>query len=526
MVQALSPFDVLNTQYSLLNKERLIKQKIAAINDIVSHTTPIASIVSLFPYLLLTREKPIIKSKIANVIETLMQQQIQFNQQHLFGYRFSQLYQIHIPIEAITSLTVFKEKLTLFGIASINYNGYVREEALKNIEAIQEQGEALPFILKLLNDHVTQVRTLASHVLNQKLSAYSLNTFIHYQAGFAYLNQLKFAETFQLKTKMYDLIRQNNNRTELFTNFHQYSVKERVAIIEILHQDIKKDSGIFDNIINPINPFIFKVIKQHFDASYFQDATLERLLQCKYPGVRRDTLLLLLPNRTMHFKALIYELLQDASINVRQTARYVLQDETINISTYYRELVKDPNLHAKPGTIMGFAENAQLEDIPLLKEYMTHSSKLVRTAIYANLYRLAGETVTSIIIKGLLDKSESVRALVVNIMRKSPENDDMVRTYFNEGNDVTKKSCFAILASRRSYQALNDILMAELINDKQHPLPIANKITIWTNTFYPKIYTPLSDDLYNDIMEKLKILDPKRERYYYLYPLLDLVHKK
>ncbi|MCX4084323.1 hypothetical protein N7281_05695 [Rickettsia hoogstraalii] len=110
------------------------------------------------------------------------------NFSYYYGYEPDNLW----SKEKLQSFTNFapEEPAHLYGVASLNYSGYIREEALNYLEKLPTH-EILPYILLRLNDWVPEVRVKANKILAKILPNISVIDLIKYHTLIEWLGKTR-----------------------------------------------------------------------------------------------------------------------------------------------------------------------------------------------------------------------------------------------------------------------------------------------------------------------------------------------
>lgn len=124
-----------------------------------------------------------------------------------------------------------------------------------------------------------------------------------------------------------------------------------------------------------------------------------------------------------------------------------------------------------------------------------------------------------------MNRNGYVREAAVNALSKI-DNDNVLRHYFQSENINVRIACLKVLASRKSYAALHDILQAELFNDANDALQVKHKIFNWHQSLFPHIYAPLDKIAYDQIKATLDKIDPKRQKYDWVDKIINFALQK
>lgn len=520
----------LRKPYRLFANQKLIHAKLEAIEIIHENHEGLTTVNYLFDYLRSKDENPVVKDKIAKVIHEIMTQALSENDYEIFSKQFDRLTEIRrsaLTISQVQSFASLPHHNTLLGIASMNKNGYAREHALKLIDFSDNKVAVLLYVLKRLNDYVPQIRSLSESLISENLENYTFEELYLCFASIDYLKRVKHTQDLRIYHQIIAQMEKYPNKFQLAETIEPQPFEKQHFILDLLHNSIKTTPQLFEKLITCKGINLKRTIIRRFDLTLFTKQQIDSLLRHKNAIIRQAILIKLTPALVKDHITVIETLLYDHSSNVRETARYLYnQNVETHFLNFYRKLINNPTFKNHPGVIMGLAEMASKEDVQTLKSYAQHANKQVRAIVLSALYRLTDAQSIELVLQSILDKSGMVRKIAVNILSKSTaDKDNILRDFMKTKVFKVKLACLSVLASRKNYAALLDILMAHNLNDKSDAFQINQKLDNWHRIFL-RIYSPLDKETFHQIKAALDAIDPQRIQYGWIDRLIDFTVEK
>ncbi|WP_040256172.1 hypothetical protein [Rickettsia hoogstraalii] len=160
------------------------------------------------------------------------------NFSYYYGYEPDNLW----SKEKLQSFTNFapEEPAHLYGVASLNYSGYIREEALNYLEKLPTH-EILPYILLRLNDWVPEVRVKANKILAKILPNISVIDLIKYHTLIEWLGKTRRINLKEVQSKIFKYINKSKNRKELLIIMQKAFYEVRLFCWKVLTEEIIND---------------------------------------------------------------------------------------------------------------------------------------------------------------------------------------------------------------------------------------------------------------------------------------------
>lgn len=394
---------------------------------------------------------------------------------HLFKRLKSQteLYEClkHISIN-ITDIASYKVEfapdiyLRLLAIASLNKNGFVRENALKELATLQNE-EAIEYILLRLSDWVIQVREIAQNVIRM----YLVDKFSN-----AFLRNLPLIDSL-VKTQRADLANIHSEiiqflcRRELSTEFHnkliQLGDKIRLAYLKNVLTLKGLSEEIVSIISNDKNPLIraelFKHMRQleiskqkEIIHKYLHDSSARIRLYALYETKRYRA----------EFYSVILELISDEAASIRDIARYILKDYSLNFAEIYR--LQLTNNEKIVGSILGLAEVGAKDDLALFEQYIQSQTSKIKLACLIAIHRINTSLSKVYSLTLLLHPIRKIRNKCIEILSSNYDNEviEKTRYIFRISDDKQKKSILRLYSNIGGWSVIGDLIFALADDDE------------------------------------------------------------
>jgi HEAT repeat protein len=302
--------------------------------------------------------------------------------------------------------------LSLLGLASFHYSGYVREAVIKRL-LLRQDGDELPFLLIRLNDWVEPVRQVAEQAAHARLQ---VDYAEHWVANLALLPRLLQAERRDHKPlveAVFSLLRQPECRvalTEGLTNKDTQTRKLCFGLVtESAPDRMREWVGLaFDDSNSGIRLWGAQQAVTGMDARELAPF-LEKMLHDRFMPVRREALRMLADKFPNQAREKLEEALLDSHASMRWEGAYWLRKEaSLDLGDFYRTALSNADNRHLLGAVGGLGENGHKEDAALVLPYVSHDQRKVRKQALRALSHLAAEDYLDVFLTKLTDPSPSV----------------------------------------------------------------------------------------------------------------------
>ncbi|MEP7336710.1 MAG: hypothetical protein ABI977_03015 [Acidobacteriota bacterium] len=302
--------------------------------------------------------------------------------------------------------------LSLLGLASFHYSGYVRELAIRRLLLRQDGGE-LPFLLIRLNDWVEPVRQVAEQAAYKRLR---VDYAQHWVANLALLHRLLQAERREHKPMVeavFSLLRQPEccvALTEGLTDKDTQTRKLCFGLVAEAAPDRLREwvRLAFDDSNPGIRLWGAHQVATGMDASELAPF-LEKMLCDRSMPVRREALRMLADKFSNQARETLEMALLDSHASMRWEAAYWLRKgASLDLGDFYRTALSNADNRHLLGAVGGLGENGRKEDAALVLPYVSHDQSKVRRQALRALSHLAAVDYLDVFLAKLTDPSPPV----------------------------------------------------------------------------------------------------------------------
>ncbi len=512
---------VLHKRRSLFSKSLRIK-KIEALKKIGETENPF-NIIIIYRYIFDNNSD--ISKKSAEVVCQLMKK--------VKAIEWTQLYpsfhNIELSKTKVNFLTEFPEEISteLLGIASMNGNGYVREEALKQLGELRNE-RVLPYIILRLSDWVPQIRTLAMNIIHELLDTGFAEYLIQYYYLVDWLLMVRRVDLSSIYNEIFDILRSERNRPKILVHLNNEDPNIRLFCYRIINQAILNDSALLEKALNDRSPYIrWWITKEVIKNESLKNKWLQTLLKDNSPRIRTQVLMAVTDNLWSLYEQDILNCIFDNSPAVRDTARFLLRKKgIIDFADKYRQkILQSGEIHL--GWISGLAETGNQEDFRIIEKYVDNNHAKIRASVIAGMWRLDKIRGRDYAIKALEDKSARVRRASVTLLKDTYDSSirDQIHRILIQGSKRSRVSALHVLSEKGCWESLAAILIV-LANTQGDPTNIDwDLLYIWYKRWYAVSWTKPSEEITVIIgrqLAKLKNIKPPEKLKKEWYDLLRL----
>ena len=397
-----------------------------------------------------------------------------------------------------------QEAVHLYGIASLNHSGYVREKALDHLQHLLLP-EMLPYIFLRLNDWVSQVRNKAKEVLTKILPSIAVADLIGYYDLIEWLERTERANLIDIREMIFEQIRCPGNRAELFELMQKVSFKERLLCWRSLTEEVIHDDKLIDKAIADPALEIRCWAVLHLPKTINFKKRLSTLFADKSIRVRYAALKAIPKEEFEEYQEFYKTAIFDESKPIREYARFMLRlhgDD--NMVVKYRQMLSEPQNKTDMGVIVGLAETATQEDISLIKYYVDHKNPNIRASALHALNRLKVEDVDNLYIQGLQDPSTKVRSTCVSILQSGYmylKNE--LKAVLAQTDVTSQKAALKVFKNHKALDNLYSILFALTQPSEELQVMAWHYLISWHKHYTKRLWFNFSNDVYTETLELL-----------------------
>lgn len=368
-------------------------------------------------------------------------------------------------------------KVTLLCIASMNGNGYSREEALNRLIELQTQ-RTIPFILFRLADWVAPIRKKAENAIQRFLVAENTIFFIQNHKLISWLLHIQRTDLSELYNQIIDSVTQKRLAPEQLKGLNEgnrFFYFKSLASMGLIDMELS-------NQMQTDKYYLIRILLiKHFDKVTNKKAVLIKLLTDKSQKVRQSAVNLIANQELDEYETVLRELIFDNSTSVRVEARRLLNKicDCDFIKIYQESL---SNKQHVIGSILGLSEVSDKSEIPLIQKYLDSNRARLKTASLIGIYNLDTNTGTEKAYQILeTENPVSTRKAAESLLAKQGIDFKRLRKLYDLTDSTGKKIILRLFNQYSDWSVAGDFLKALTDNDKQIQLMARVFLESWNN---------------------------------------------
>lgn len=364
----------------------------------------------------------------------------------------------------------------LMGIASLNGNGHVRQEAIRELQKTISPRK-IPYIMLRLGDWVPQVRERAESAFIECLKKGHAEAFMSYTYILDWMTRVERVDLSGIHDKIIDYLTSSTSKEYLMQALDHADKRVRLFSYKALLSKSPYEPELIERGAKDPNQGIRRIIFQNIINLPGENPTkyLPVFIQDSSAKISSSAMMAIPEGQWPDFRSIIFENMFSNSPSIRNTARFLLKRHGFSVfADEYRKRIESELI--SPGILSGFAETGSKDDFVILKHYANHPKSKIRSATIAGLYRLDAEQTIPYLIEALRDSTARVRRTSSNILCKYRRFDrDSVRRVLRDGTSASKVSALKVLCDSSSWDAIEDIFL--MITDGDETV----RITAWNH---------------------------------------------
>ncbi|MEJ1237319.1 hypothetical protein WBG78_04260 [Chryseolinea sp. T2] len=408
-----------------------------------------------------------IATKCARAIHRLFSEQSSFEQS---SFETKPLYKdlrnIYLKKSQLEKFDRFEEvlKLTLLSIASMNSDGYVRQEALNRL-LINPKQSTFRFILFRLSDWVPAIRLTAEKAIGEVIRREDPEFLIRHHKLIDSLLKVGRSDLKHIHDDITTFIFSDDTIGKVLKSLEKYSDSSRFFIVRNLIQRGKLTGSAMEEFLSDKNYLIRLLVIRNVD--FVNDLQLmKRLLGDRSQKIRQYAVNRISDSQIDAFKTPILQLLFDSSAGIRAAVRGMFsRTGQYDFPQIYRDaLVVEPGV----GSIVGLAEVGAENDLSILEPFLKSPSSKLRAAGLFGISILDNQRAKSLAFDLLSDDSNTVKKMSCLIIQKGILASDVeaLRSMYDGGTNETKRFILKTISSAGGWSIAGDLLKSIVEEDK------------------------------------------------------------
>ena len=417
---------------------------------------------------------------------------------YLFSGKNIKEFEQFMPVDAVH----------LYGMASLDADGYLREEALDCLRHLHI-AEALPYILLRLNDWVPQIQDKARKALLEIFPLVSISDIIKHYKLIEWLGKTTRIMLADVQKEFFKKLSSPENRTELLLKMKMLSCKEKLFCCKALGYELANDNLLLEIVMTEPMAEIKQWIIYHLANTVSLKSKFETLFSDRSIRVRYAILKSMSNYSFEEYRRFFEAAIFDNSSLVRAYARYMLYSHGINNQAdLYRKKLAQRQEQVTIGVVAGMAETSEKRDVPLIKTFANDRHAEIRAAVLVALNRLNAKDADELYIQGIQDSNSKVRKVCVSILRSGyshlrPRLEDL----FENGDVMSQISVLRVLTHYyRVLERLKSILMALMQPSEKLQLVAWQYFFSWHEKHQSRLLFYFEDETYNQTLNLMNEL--------------------
>lgn len=368
-------------------------------------------------------------------------------------------------------------KVTLLCIASMNGNGYSREEALNRLVELQTQ-RTIPFILFRLADWVAPIRKKAENAIQRFLVAENTIFFIQNHKLISWLLHVQRADLSELYNQITNSISQKRLTPEQLKRLNE---GDRFFYFKSLAKTGLIDIELINHMLTDKYYLIRILLIKHLDKVNDIKAVLIKLLTDKSQKIRQGAVNLIANQELNEYETVLRDLIFDSSTSVRIEARRLLNKicDCDFIKIYHESLSEQKQII---GSILGLSEVSDKSEIPLFQKYLDSDRARIRTASLIGIYNLDSNMGTEKAYQILeTENPVTTRRTAESLLTKQGVDFKRLRKLYDLTDSTGKKIILRLFNQFSGWSVAGDFLKALTDNDKKIQLMARVFLESWNN---------------------------------------------
>ena len=483
-----------------------IEAKVKVLDFIADKARP-EDVQHLLPYVFNAKHKTV-QTKTAECIAHILDD----HQKEVDWLRLYQGYRHYYEIDMrnrLKAMAAFRPELAvhLLGLASLSYNGYVREEALDALDDIPLE-KKLPYILLRQNDWVHSVRKKACAMLENLFPKVSLDILIKNHKLIEWLERSKRYDLSWITQIISEKICDKSEIQNLFFALKSAKYKQRMFCLKRVSNELSGSSELMEIVLQDKAPEVRQWAARHLPEGDQLLPRIERLLSDKAIRVRAAAIKRIPRYCWKGYTKVLTAGIFDDCRSIREYSRFALKQGSAvtDFANLYREQLKNQSI-VQAGTISGLGETGSIKDVDILRSFLNDGRSKIRAATFLALHKLRAEGMENDLISGLND-SGKVRRVCASILIENPPSDmRIIQSLSEKGSIGSRKEATKVLISLGGLIALRHILL--IVNNNNEALREFGLVYLnrWHQKYSTAAWFPYSSDELDEVIalwQKLK----------------------
>lgn len=350
--------------------------------------------------------------------------------------------------------------LHLLSIASLNGNGYIREQAVNEMVELQSP-KTIKFIIFRLGDWVGNVRQAAEKAIRYYLQPIYIDEFLKQLSLIDWLLKVGRTDLTNIYTEIYQFIFSFDLNSSFYRKLNRFNDKTKLLYIRNYLNSKASTKEVFQLLADD-DLFLVKIeLLKHIEKldEEMQKLFVHKFLKDRSAKVRVYAIYSTKPFR-VEFQNEILDSIFDVSASVRELARFILRESSIDFTDFYRQrLNADENSH---GAILGLSEVRTPADLPIFESYIQKPNVKVKVACLSAINALNKQIARNYAMDLLSHSSAKIRNKSFEILASTADDEvlEKARDVYRSGNYEQKKSILKMFSQIGGWKIVGDLIIA------------------------------------------------------------------
>ena len=399
--------------------------------------------------------------------------------------------------------------VSVLGLATFHWNGYVREAAIKKLDLINT-GAEIPYLLLRVNDWVAELRIAATQSIRARLKPQFVDSLLGSFALILRLKDTRRADHTQLLREIYGLLQQDENRPALLKYLQSDDRTIRRAIFRLfLTSENPISFEVFEKALTE-NDSVIRVIAAESVGTKVAGERLEQLLRVmkkdRFMPVRREALRIEVKHDLPTARQSLVSALLDAHPSMREEARYQLRKTSVpmDMASHYRQSLESGLFLF--AAISGLGETGGVTDAQSVLPFVSHQHSKIRHAAIKALAQLDFSSHVDSLFKALGDESPRVsRQALMSLLkgRAMISGERLWKLFASSEQFYVKRNAVILIAKLSKWDSICYLLRALHTADEN----VLNSTRFWIKHWLTRFNRSFVSPTEEQVGELLQLLD-------------------
>lgn len=349
-----------------------------------------------------------------------------------------------------------EECITLYSIATLNSNGYVREKAVGKLADTNSE-KAIPFIVYRLADWVQVVRQTALKSIENFKKKEFINALVDNLSIFEWLQRVERTDLSSVHSDVMNFV-VVENKNYVIEHFKTFTDRARIVIAKQLTNSTNSKHDDLKILLSDKHFLVRNFALYHFDK--LTPSEIDKLLIDKSASIRMHALYNL--KNKENFSDLVFPFLSDDSASIRDFARYSLKNSISDFAIIYNDnLLNKKNII---GSLSGLAETNGKNFVETLVPFLSDPKIKIRKTAFLALKQLDNGKAYHFALENLDSEYIGIRNIIIDYFSNTATTEVLqkAREIYKNGQYELKKSMLKLFSKVGKWTTIADIIIGTI----------------------------------------------------------------